>query len=262
MLPEILAAKRQQLEKVDRAEGVAHFERVIHRLPPVRSLRAALIHTDSIALIAEIKRRSPSKGALADIPDPAALARTYVAAGAQAVSVLTDRTFFGGSLHDLTAVSNEVPVPVLRKEFIIDPYQVFEARAAGADAILLIAAALAAPDLQSLFTLAYDIGLEVLLEVHDEAEMEQVLPLEPPLVGVNNRNLETFVTDLKVAERLRQLIPVTTACVAESGVLTREDMIRMAAAGYDGVLIGEGIVTASDRIARIKELLGAHAHTN
>lgn len=262
MLPEILVAKRRFLATVERAAAIARFEKVISRMPPVRSLRAALIHTSSLALIAEIKRRSPSKGALADIPDPAALAREYVAAGARAVSVLTDREHFGGSLNDLTAVRNELSVPVLRKDFIIDPYQVFEARAAGADVILLIAAALTDAELRSLYALAGDIGLEVLLEVHNESELRRVLPLAPAILGVNNRDLDTFATDLAVAERMRNQIPITTVCVAESGVHTREDMRRMEAAGYDGVLIGEGIVTAANRTARIHELLGVHAHAN
>ena len=262
MLPEILAHKRKELQGIDRPAAIAGYKETIRKMPPVHSLRLALIHANEIALIAEVKRKSPSKGQLAKITDAGELAGCYAAAGARAISVLTDQKYFDGSLEDLVSVRAAVELPILRKDFIVDPCQVYQARAAGADVVLLIAAALPAAELKMLYTLASDIGLEVLLEIHNETELEMIAPLNPAIVGVNSRNLATFVTDLSVAEQLRPLIPITTACVAESGIHSRDDMVRMKAAGFDGVLIGEGIVTATDRVARIRELLGVHAHTS
>lgn len=262
MLPEILANKQQELASVDRVTAIDRMKEQVKPGPAKHSLARALKQAVTIALIAEIKRKSPSKGMLAEGIDPAAVAGEYMNAGASAVSVLTDRKYFAGSLEDLQAVRTSIDLPIVRKDFIIDDYQVYESRVAGADVILLIAAALDPSTLERLYHLAYDIGLEVLVEVHSEDELMNVLPFHPKIIGVNNRNLQTFQTDLTVAERLRERIPGGTICVAESGIHTREDMQRMEQAGFDAALIGEGIITAPDRIVRIKELLGGHAHAS
>ncbi|MBM4242412.1 MAG: indole-3-glycerol phosphate synthase TrpC [Deltaproteobacteria bacterium] len=208
-----------------------------------RSLRQALAgHRPSV--IAECKRRSPSKGVLREPYDPVAIALGYAAAGAAAISVLTNERFFGGSLDDLRAVRANVPVPVLRKDFVIDEYQLDEARAAGADAVLLIVAALPVARLGALYRAARERGLDVLTEVHDEAELEIALGIGAGIVGVNNRNLRTFVTDLAVSERIARLVPEGTVLVAESGLRDGADLARLQRSGIQAFLIGEAFMTA------------------
>jgi len=262
VLTEIIAHKRQELEAINRPAEIERLKDEVLSRPPVYSLAEALSRSADIALIAEIKRKSPSKGVLANGIDPAAVARTYQQAGASAVSVLTDEKYFAGTIADLQAVRSEIDLPILRKDFIIDVYQLYQARAVGADVVLLIAAALDPGMLERLYHKAYDLGLEVLVEVHDQDELEKIIPFRPRIVGVNNRNLNTFTTDLATAEQLRDSIPADSICVAESGIHSRDDMVRMERAGYNAVLIGEGIITAPDRGVRIKELLGTHAHAN
>jgi indole-3-glycerol phosphate synthase/phosphoribosylanthranilate isomerase len=205
-------------------------------------------------LIAEVKKASPSKGVLVEDFDPVGLARTYEIGGASAISVLTERHFFQGSLDYLTAVRAAVSLPVLRKDFIVDPYQVYEARAAGADAILLICALLDDSDLALLLGLARQLGMRCLVEVHDDAETRRALASGAQIIGVNNRDLRDFHVDVGLTHRLRDLIPKDRVVVSESGLHTGEDVRGMAQADVQAVLIGEALVTASDVLEKTREL--------
>lgn len=213
--------------------------------PPPRDMLAAL-RRDTVALIAEVKHASPSKGVLVDPFDPLALGTTYAQNGAAAISVLTDRQFFKGSLDYLITIREAVPVPVLRKDFIIDPYQVYEGRAAGADAILLIAAALEDAQLADLYALTSELGMTALVEVHNEAELDRALQIEPQLVGINNRDLKTFNVDLDTTAQIARLMPDRVTLVAESGVHSAADVRRMGELGAHAVLVGEALVKSKD----------------
>jgi len=210
----------------------------------------------ALKLIAEIKRKSPSRSVFCADLDAAQLARTYEASGAACISVLTDEKFFSGTLDDLRAVRASVALPILRKEFIIDETQIYEARANGADAILLIAAILDDEQLSCFTRLTQQLGMAALIEVHDELELRRVLPLRPQLVGINNRDLKTFHTGLEVSERLRPLITHDCIVVGESGIHTRADVERLQRAGVNAILVGESLVLARDVSAKVKELLG------
>ena len=221
-------------------------------LDPLPAFRAP-----GVAVIAEVKRRSPSKGALADIPDPAALASAYAAGGAAAISVLTEERRFGGSLADLRSVRAAVEVPVLRKDFIVSPYQLWEARAAGADLVLLIVAALPDRDLAALHRQALDLGMTVLVEVHDQNEAERALALGADLVGVNARDLKTLEVDPEAFPRVAAVLPDDVVRVAESGIGGPEDVARVVAAGADVVLVGEALVRHGDPRAAVAALSAA-----
>ncbi len=209
---------------------------------------------DTIKIIAEVKRASPSRGALADIPDPAALASLYEDGGASAVSVLTEGRKFGGSLEDLEAVRDAISLPVLRKDFISDPYQVFEARAAGADMVLLIVAALEQPELLSLYDLIGQLGMTALVETHDANEVSRALDIGANLIGVNARNLSTFELDQNLFGRLADQIPAGVIRVAESAVHSAEDVAHYRRDGADVVLVGEALVTG-DPLATLAHFL-------
>lgn len=223
-------------------------------MPPTRGFRAALTASTGLAVIAEIKRRSPSKGALHPDLDPTALASTYAAAGASCLSVLTDEEFFGGSVADLQAARAATDLPVLRKDFTVSALDVADARLMGADAVLLIAAALDPGELIALHRLATDLGLDVLVEVHDEPELEIALQAGATLIGVNQRDLVTFEVDHDRAARLVGAIPAGTVKVAESGVRDGADARRLADAGYDAILVGETLVTATDVGSTLRSL--------
>jgi indole-3-glycerol phosphate synthase len=211
----------------------------------------------SPALIAEVKRASPSRGLLVRDFDPLRLARIFIENGAAAISVLTDERYFQGRLDYLRQIALlSDRVPLLRKDFTCDDYQVYEARAAGADAMLLIAAYLEAGRLRELHALIRELGMAALVEVHSRAELEAVLPLEPPLVGINNRNLKDFSMNLETTFELRPLVPAGACVVAESGIHTAQDCARMAAAGIDAVLVGEALVAADDIAAKVRGLAG------
>ncbi len=233
-----LAAREaaQPLEEVRVAAAAAP-----EPLDPLPALRAA-----GVSVVAEVKRRSPSKGALAEIPDPAALAVAYADGGAAAISVLTEERRFGGSLADLRAVRAAVAVPVLRKDFIVSPYQLFEARAAGADLVLLIVAALDDRDLAALHQLAGDLGMTALVEVHDEAEAARATALGAELIGVNARDLRTLDVDPDAFARVAAVLPSDAVLVAESGIGGPQDVSRVVAAGADAVLVGEALVRHGD----------------
>jgi indole-3-glycerol phosphate synthase len=256
ILDEIVEWKHQEIADRVRSVPLESLRRQATVAPPPRDLVAAL-RRPGVSLIAEIKRASPSKGLLRPDLDPAALSREYEANGASAVSVLTDEHFFRGSLDDLQAVRQSVCLPVLRKDFVLDLYQVYEARAAGADAVLLIVAALTDDELSSLYRLVHVLDMAALAEVHDEAELERALAIGPRIVGVNNRDLRTFSVDLGTTARLRAFIPDDVVLVAESGVHTPSDVERLAAIGADAMLVGESLVRAEDAGAKVRELLGA-----
>jgi indole-3-glycerol phosphate synthase len=260
VLDRILRRKRGEVEgsKDSRPAWLLEQE-AINRARPL-SLSAAL-SGPGVSLIAEIKHASPSKGILIEPFDPVAIARDYLFSGASAISVLTDGPFFHGSLDDLTAVRRlcrtlHREVPLLRKDFIIDDYQIIEARAAGADAILLIVAALTDDDLAALHAETLRWGMEALVEVHDEEEMRRAIAVGARLIGINNRDLRTFAVDLATTERLAALKPAGTLLVSESGIHTRADVERLAACGVDAMLVGESLITAPDRRAAARALLG------
>ena len=225
-------------------------------LPPTRGFRAALADSDQLGVISEIKRRSPSKGDLQADLDPAEMARTYEHGGASCLSVLTDSPHFGGSVSDLQTASQACSLPVLRKDFTVSPLNVVDTRLMGADCVLLIAAALDRAELVDFHQLATEIGLDVLVEIHDEAELELALAANATLIGVNQRDLVTFRVDHERAERMAGVIPDHAVKVAESGVRGGDDARRLEAAGYDAVLVGETLVTSPDPAAAIADLIG------
>lgn len=228
----------------------------IQKTAPAKSFGAALKRTDNIRIIAEIKKASPSLGVIRKDFHPVEIARIYEAGGAAAVSVLTDEKFFQGSLSYLTDVKRTVNLPALRKDFIIDQYQVYEARDAGADAILLIAALLSGDEIQDYLALSGKLGMECLVEVHSEEELKKVLQTNAHIIGINNRNLATFVTDMTTTLRLRQIIPDGKTVVSESGIKTRGDVEKLLDAGVDAILVGETLMKSRDISAKLRELLG------
>ena len=250
VLDEILATKVAEVEALrGRRRSIAA---AVADAPPVRNFAAAL-RRDTITVVAEIKRRSPSKGDLAPDLDPVATARSYASGGAACLSVLTYGPYFGGSVVDLVAARAAVELPVLRKDFTIDPLQVDEARAVGADAVLLIVAALDDAALADLHAHARSHGLAALVEVHDDAELDRALAIAPELVGVNARNLASFAEDLSTGERMVDRIPADVVAVAESAIRSVDDARRMAAAGFDAVLVGEALVRSADPVALVRE---------
>jgi len=225
---------------------------------PIDALSA--LRAPGVAVIAEVKRSSPSKGPLADIPDPAALAAEYAAGGARMISVLTEQRRFGGSLADLDAVRADVTIPVLRKDFVVTSYQIHEARAHGADAVLLIVAALEQNALVGLRERIESLGMTALVEVHTEAEADRALEAGAKVIGVNARDLKTLAVDRAVFERIAPGLPNSVVKVAESGVRGPRDLIEYAAAGADAVLVGEGLVTAASPRQAVAELVMAGSH--
>ena len=257
VLDRILATKRDEITVLHRPQTRALLRGQALDAPPVRDFAAALRRTDGHpGLVAEIKRRSPSKGDLAPDLDAAALAQEYAAGGATALSVLTDAPYFGGSVADLQDARAACEVPVLRKDFTIDEVQVYEARAIGADAILLILAAL--PDdthVADLSELATGLGLGVLVEAHDADEVDRAVRLGAAIVGVNARDLGTFTEDLDGAAALAAHLPAATIAVAESAIRSAADAVRMTAAGFDALLVGEALVRADDPRAFARSLV-------
>ena len=231
------------------------------RRPPARGFEAALRRSDTVAVISEIKRRSPRRGDLAPRLVPADLARAYERGGAAALSVLTDSEFFGGSAADLQQARAAVDLPVLRKDFTVGPADVFDARLMGADAVLLIAAALEPPAMAELVDLAGRVGLDALVEVHDEAEAEAALASGATLVGVNQRDLFSFEVDTDRARRVAASLPAGVTRVAESGIRDGEDVRRLADAGFDAVLVGESLVLSADPAAAVAALSVARVRT-
>jgi len=251
ILDEILAHKRGEVAASKAAISAEEMaERARSQCSAPRGLREALTAGPGPRVIAEIKRRSPSRGEIRADFDPVVIAAAYAAAGAAAISVLTDEHYFGGQLAYLAAVREVAAIPILRKDFAIDPYQIDEARVHGADAVLLIVAAFAGPGeperLSRLHQHAVDLGLGVLVEVHDEAELELALGLGAELVGINNRNLATFEVDLATTERLAGRVPEGVVLVAESGIFTPDDIQRLERAGAQAFLVGESLMRETD----------------
>jgi indole-3-glycerol phosphate synthase len=256
ILDDILARTRRDLETRKQARPVAGLEAIAAVQTPVRSLARSLRRPGRIACIAEFKRRSPSAGWIAATANPEATVRAYAAGGAQALSVLTDGPFFAGSLDDLGSARGACELPVLRKDFIVDRYQVVEARAAGADAILLIVAALRDVELSTLLRAAGDAGMEALVEAHDTDEVRRAVATGATIIGINNRDLGTFAVDRDLACRLRPHVPADRIVVAESGIRDDADVARLRAAGIDAMLVGETLMRASDPAAALRAFGG------
>jgi indole-3-glycerol phosphate synthase len=259
VLDEILDGVRADLEERQREVTLDRLKEMARHAPSPRDAWAAL-SADDVAVIAEVKRGSPSRGQMAPIDDPAALAIDYAAGGARVISVLTEQRRFGGSLADLAAVRSAVTVPVLRKDFIIGSYQLWEARAYGADVALLIVAALEQNALVSLIERAVSIGLLPLVEVHTEDELLRALDAGARVIGVNARDLTTLEVDRGVFARLVPLMPEGVIRIAESGVRGPHDLLAYAAAGADAVLVGESLVTDKDPRAAVADLVTAGSH--
>jgi len=256
VLDEILATKRDEVTMLHRPQVRDLLLTQALAAPAVRDFAGALRPASGhVAVVAEIKRRSPSKGDLAPDLDPALMAKAYAAGSAACLSVLTDQPWFGGTVEDLQAARDACELPVLRKDFTIDEVQVYETRAIGADALLLIVAAI--PDdalLRDLHELATDLGLGVLVETHDDAELDRALSAGARILGVNARNLGTFAEDLSVSEGLAQRVPPDVVAVAESAIRSVDDASRMAAAGFDAVLVGEMLVRSPDPTVAVRDL--------
>jgi len=257
ILDRIVADKRTELAVAKATEPVDGLKSRAADAPASRSLAEAL-RKPGIGLIAEVKKASPSRGLLRSDFDPVALAQTYAEAGAAAISVLTDNKHFQGSLDHLRGIREALPdgPPLLRKDFLFEDYQLYEARCAGADAALLITAILEPALLSELIAISRSLGMDPLVEVHNEAELERALAAGAEIIGINNRDLRTFDVDLSTTERLAPLVPAGRIIVAESGIFSRDDIRRLATFGVQAVLIGEALVTEPDPGAKIQELFG------
>ncbi|MGI8913146.1 MAG: indole-3-glycerol phosphate synthase TrpC [Chloroflexota bacterium] len=256
ILDTIVARRRQDLERMHRLPDRL-MRSIIAGKPPVRDFAAALKREGEVRVIAEIKRASPTKGILRADLDHQWFGQTYEEAGAAAISVLTEKHFFQGSIHDLRQVHGMVDIPVLRKDFIIDGYQILEARANDADAVLLIAAILDQAQLNHLQAVAESVGLATLVEVHTPAEAERALATGATVIGINNRDLEDFTVDLETTERLMGYLPAGGVAVSESGIRTPDDIRRLGEWGVNAVLVGEALVTAEDPRAALSQLVQA-----
>ena len=253
VLDSIIEGVREDL--VARRKPLAQLQEAMDTAAPVRDTLNTLL-SNELSVIAEVKRSSPSKGALATIADPASLAEQYESAGASVISVLTERRRFGGSLADLDAVRSRVNIPILRKDFMVDEYQFFEARAHGADIVLLIVAALSKSQLIDFHQLAEGLGMRSLVEVHTHDELERALEISPRIVGVNSRNLKTLDVDAKAFAELLPLIPTDVVRVAESGISTRAEVEFAHSNGATAILVGEALVKSSNPELAMRELLG------
>lgn len=256
ILKEIVGKKKERLAAVKEQLGEEDLKIRIQSLAATRPFIEAINKPRQISLIAEIKRASPSLGIIRQDFNPQQIAFQYQEAGVQAVSVLTEEDYFSGSLSYINEVKNSTDAPILRKDFIIEPYQVYESRFFGADAILLIADLLTKETLSELMQLAKSIGLDCLVEVHNEKELKKVLNLKPELIGINNRNLHTLEVDLKNTERLFPLIPKDKVIVVESGIKSRQDVLFLKILGVNACLIGTAFMEAADVRKKIEEMMG------
>ena len=261
ILEQIVRDKRAELKRRQRVLPLSRLEERLARQSPPRDFAAA-IRGDRVRLIAEVKKASPSRGVISPHLDAVALATTYAENGAAAISVLTERKYFQGNLPQLAAIrkalemqGSAAAVPLLRKDFIFDPYQVYESRAYGADALLLIVAILDDIQLATMITLSHGLGMQCLVEVHDEAELDTALASGARVIGINNRNLRTFEVDTATTLRLRPLIPADCTVVSESGIGSRKDVEELQALGVHAILVGEALLTAPDVAAKMRELV-------
>jgi len=255
ILDKIVAQTRQTVAQSAAEKPLAEVQRNAQRAPAPLDFGAALARGDSVQLIAEVKKASPSAGIIREDFDPVLIAQTYAQAGAACISVLTDQPFFQGRLEYLVAIRAAVSIPLLRKDFIVDPYQVYEARAAGADAVLLIAECLTADQLKELHQLATELGMSTLIELYDAENLPAVLATGGSIVGVNNRDLRTFKTDLQHSARMRASIPSDRLLVGESGIRTRQDVEQLAAAGIKAILVGETLMRQPDIATAVSALI-------
>ena len=256
ILETIVDHKFKELKQDQRRLPLVELKAKLKDRPPTRDFPAALSVPNRINLIAEVKKKSPSKGVLREDFDPVAIAKTYAKAGTSAVSVLTDTHFFGGHLANLTEIRRAINLPLLRKDFTIDAYQIYQARLAGADAILLIVAILTLTQLREFIQIAQSLNLASLVEVHTLKELALALQADADIIGVNNRNLETFHTDIATTFRLIKSIPSDKLVVSESGIYTREDVAALGETGVNAILVGESLMRSSNIERKIKELLG------
>jgi len=258
VLSEILATKRTEVAFLKERTPLKTLQEQLQSAPPTRNFRAALADRKGTALIAEVKKASPSKGVIRENFDAVEIAQTYAANGATCLSVLTDTKYFQGKLEYLHQIREAVPTPILRKDFIVDPWQIPQSRAAGADAILLIVAALCPQDLRGLIKTAAEYDLTALVEVHDAEEMQEALDAGADLIGINNRNLHTFRTNLSVTLDLLATLPPdpNRLIVSESGICTREDVETLEAAGVNAILVGESLMRETDIGIKVRALLG------
>ena len=254
MLNKIIAQKREEIEQRKKVVTITYLQQRIARQKPALDLALA-IKGDHIRLIAEVKQASPSRGMLSPNFNPIELARTYAEGGAAAISVLTEANYFMGSIEHLAEIKEVVGLPLLRKDFIFDLYQVYESRAYGADALLLIAFILSQEQLKELVSLSHSLGLRCLVEVHNEEEVGRAVLSEAEIIGINNRDLTTFTVDITTTHRLRPLIPQERIVVSESGIKTKRDIEKLEKWGVDAVLVGEALVTTRDVQTKMKELL-------
>jgi indole-3-glycerol phosphate synthase len=261
VLDDIIAGVRQDLKEREDRVPLARIKEMETQVPEAKDALGALRNRDgAVKIISEVKRSSPSKGALAAIPDPAALASTYEAGGASVISVLTEQRRFNGSLADLDAVRAAVDIPILRKDFIVTPYQIHEARAYGADLVLLIVAALEQNVLVSLLERTRSLGMEALVETHSRLEALRAMEAGASIIGVNARNLKTLEVDRSTVEQVIDVIPQDVVAVAESGVANAHDVFEYAKWGADAVLVGEALVTSGDPRASIQDMVSAGQH--
>ena len=254
MLDKIIAQKREEVEQIKKVATITYLQERIARQKPPLDLAPAL-KGDHIRLIAEVKQASPSRGMLSPNLNPIELAQSYAEGGAAAISVLTEANYFMGSIEHLAAIKEVVGLPLLRKDFIFDSYQVYESRAYGADALLLIVAILSQEQLKEFVSLSHSLGLRCLVEVHNKGEVERAVLSEAEIIGINNRDLNTFAVDITTTRRLRPLIPKERIVVSESGIKSKRAIEKLGKWGVDAVLVGEALVTAGDVRAKMKELL-------
>ena len=259
ILDQIVAAKREEVARLKKATPLAQLQGGMGELPTTRNFRKAISNAPC-AIIAEVKRSSPSKGRIRKDFDPLKIAAIYQVHGAQAVSILTDEQFFEGKGAYLAAIKKAIDLPLLRKDFIIDPYQIYETRFLGGDALLLIAAILEQRQLSEYIQLAEQLGLAPLVEVHTKAELGKALAAGAEIIGINNRDLKTFSTDLNRTLELAPMIPKGTITVAESGISTRKDIELLMGAGINCFLIGEALMRANDIGRKLRELLGRESN--
>ena len=254
MLDKIIAQKKEEVEQRKKLATMTYLQELIAQQKPALDLALAL-KGDHIRLIAQVKQASPSRGMLSPNFNPIELAQTYAEGGAAAISVLTEANYFMGSIEHLAAIKEVVGLPLLRKDFIFDLYQVYESRAYGADALLLIAAILSQEQLKEFVSLSHSLGLSCLVEVHNKDEVERAVLSETEIIGINNRDLNTFTVDITTTRRLRPLIPQERIVVSESGIKSKRDIEKLGKWGVDAVLVGETLVTAGNVLAKMKELI-------
>ena len=255
VLDNIITQKKKEIETLKKHkpldETVAEFN-----LYPKRSFSQAITHSEEISIIAEVKKASPSLGVIRADFEPLKIAKTYEENGASAISVITDKKFFQGDINFLPEVKTAVELPILRKDFIIDPYQVYETKLYGADALLLISTVLSVQQLKKLLNLTHKLGMEALVEVHNEKDLKKALEAGARMVGINNRNLNTLKVDLQTCLCLKEKVPEDKILVAESGIKTREDILSLEKAGFEAALIGTALIQAQDIGKKLKEFLG------